>query len=87
MNKKVPFRKCIACQNRFDKKELLRIVKTNEDDIFIDETSKANGRGAYICKTLNCFEKSIKTGALNRAFKTQIDKNVIKKLEEKISEL
>ena len=67
--KKVPQRKCIACQERDFKKGLMRIVKNKESQIFLDPTGKANGRGAYICKDAECLKKAIKSKALNRAFK------------------
>ena len=74
--KKVPQRKCIACQDRDNKKELIRIVKNKEGEIFIDLTGKANGRGAYICKDCEC----IKSKALNRAFKMEVPDEVYEKL-------
>ena len=57
--KKIPQRKCIACQERDSKKGLTRIVKTKEGEIFLDPTGKANGRGAYICKDVECMKKAI----------------------------
>ena len=78
--KKVPQRKCIACQDRDNKKELIRIVKNKEGEIFIDLTGKANGRGAYICKDSECLKKSIKGKALNRAFKMEVPNEVYEKL-------
>lgn len=78
--KKVPQRKCIACQDRDNKKELIRIVKNKEGQIFIDLTGKANGRGAYICKDSECLKKAIKSKALNRAFKTEVPNEVYEKL-------
>lgn len=58
--KKVPQRKCIACQDRDNKKELVRIVKNKEGHIFLDKTGKANGRGAYICNCSECLKKLLK---------------------------
>ena len=78
--KKVPQRKCIACQDRDNKKELIRIVKNKEGQIFIDLTGKANGRGAYICKDSECLKKAIKSKALNRAFKMEVPNEVYEKL-------
>lgn len=84
--KKVPQRKCIACQERDSKKGLMRIVKNKEGQIFLDETGKANGRGAYICKSSECLKKAIKSKALNRAFKTEVPdevyENLLKELEK-----
>lgn len=78
--KKVPQRKCIVCQDRDSKKELMRIVKNKEGEIFIDLTKKANGRGAYICQSVECLEKAIKTKALNRAFKVEVSDEVYENL-------
>ena len=78
--KKVPQRKCIACQERDSKKGLIRIVKNKEGEIFIDLTGKANGRGAYICKDCKCLKKAIKSKALNRAFKMEVPDEVYEKL-------
>ena len=78
--KKVPQRKCIASQDRDNKKELIRIVKNKEGEIFIDLTGKANGRGAYICKDSECLKKAIKSKALNRAFKMEVPDEVYEKL-------
>lgn len=78
--KKVPQRKCIACQDRESKKELIRIVKNKDGEIFLDPSGKANGRGAYICKSSECLKKAIKTKALNRAFKIEVSNEVYEKL-------
>jgi predicted RNA-binding protein YlxR (DUF448 family) len=78
--KKIPQRKCISCQDRDSKRELLRIVKNKEGEIFVDKTMKANGRGAYICKCEECIKKAIKSKALNRAFKTEVPAEVYEKL-------
>lgn len=74
--KKIPQRKCIACQERDAKKGLIRIVKTKEEQIFLDPTSKANGRGAYICKDIECLKKAIKSKALNKAFKMEVKDDI-----------
>ena len=78
--KKIPQRKCIACNERSDKKALIRIVRNKDGEIFFDPTLKANGRGAYICKEMACLEKAIKTKALNRAFKTEINQKAIEEI-------
>ena len=74
--KKIPQRKCIACQERGDKKSLIRIVKNKENEIFLDSTGKANGRGAYVCANEECLTKAIKSKALNRAFKMNVEDEV-----------
>lgn len=85
--KKIPQRKCIACQEKSDKKALIRIVKNKENEIFFDPTSKANGRGAYICKEMACLEKAIKSKALNRAFKTEISPEVYENLKTELKKI
>lgn len=83
MPKTIPLRMCIACRTMQPKNNLVRIVKNNENEIFIDKTLKANGRGAYICNSKLCFEKCIKTKALNRAFKCEIPASVLEDLKQK----
>lgn len=85
--KKIPQRKCIACGERSDKKALIRIVKNKENEIFFDPTSKANGRGAYICKDMACLEKAIKSKGLNRAFKMEISGEVYESLKTELKKL
>jgi len=65
-----------------DKRELIRVVKSPEGEIFIDPTGKKNGRGAYLCKDLACFEKARKSKSLNREFKTEIPADIFEQLEE-----
>ena len=78
--KKIPQRKCIVCQDRDSKKELMRIVKNKEGEIFLDPSGRASARGAYICKDSECLKKAIKTKALNRAFKVEVSDEVYEKL-------
>lgn len=56
-NKKIPMRKCVGCQEMKEKKSLIRVVKTAEGDIILDDTGKKTA-GAYICKSLECFKKA-----------------------------
>ena len=80
-----PLRMCIVCRNMKTKPELMRVVKNKDGEVFIDETFKANGRGAYICKNEECIKKCIKTKTLNKAFKCQIEDALYNKiLEENI---
>lgn len=78
--KKIPQRKCIACQERDSKKGLIRIVRNKEEQIFLDPSGKANGRGAYICKDAECLKKAIKTKALNKSFKIEVPNEVYENL-------
>lgn len=83
MNKKSkPIRTCIACRQEFEKGDLLRIVRTPEGDFIVDRTGKANGRGAYICKSEECAKKLKKNRLLNRAFGTSISDEIYQAVEE-----
>lgn len=81
LNKKQPTRTCIACRKQNDKNNLIRIVK-NGEEIKLDVSGKLNGRGAYICNSLDCIEKCIKSKAINRTFKTNVGPEVYSKLKE-----
>ena len=75
---------CIVCRSQSDKKELLRIVKNKEGEIFVDDSGKANGRGAYVCKEKDCYAKLCKQKGLNRAFKCNVPAEVYEKIGEEI---
>ncbi|MBQ4517653.1 MAG: YlxR family protein [Clostridia bacterium] len=78
-----PVRECICCGNKFPKNSLFRIVK-NDSGIFFDESGKADGRGAYICKSAACHEKLVKQKRLNRAFKGPVEESVYRSLIEQL---
>ena len=78
--KNIPKRTCIGCNEVKDKKELIRIVKNKEGEIFVDKTGKANGRGAYLCDNIECLEKAIKTKKLERTFEVAIDSKLYEDL-------
>ena len=80
--KKIPMRRCIACHEMKPKKEMLRIVKPKEGDVFIDFTGKAAGRGAYICNSPDCVKKLRKGRLLNKTFAAQIPEEVYARIEE-----
>lgn len=84
--KKIPIRKCIACGEQKPKKELIRVVKSKEDEVSVDFTGKANGRGAYICPTIDCFQLAIKKNAFNRALESKIDDSVFEALKERLKD-
>lgn len=85
-NKKVPLRKCLGCEERFPKKELIRVVKNKDEKIFLDKTGKANGRGAYICDRVECFEKAYKNKKLEKTFKAQIPEEIYINLKNELKE-
>ena len=82
MSKKIPLRQCIGCNEMKAKKEMLRILKTTEEEVVLDTTGKLNGRGAYLCKNVECLKKAVKNKGIERSFKMPIDKTVYEKLEK-----
>ena len=78
--KSIPQRTCIGCNSKKDKNELIRIVKNKDGKISIDRTGKAQGRGAYICDSIECLEKAIKSKRLERTFETKISEDVYENL-------
>ena len=78
--KKIPQRTCLGCGEAKPKKELIRIVKQNDGNIFIDKTGKANGRGAYICNNVDCLEKAIKSKRLDKSFELEISNEIYESL-------
>lgn len=79
--RKIPLRKCIVTKEMKDKKELIRIVRNKEGDIFVDETGKQNGRGAYLSFDLEVIQKAKETKALDRAFNQPVDQAIYDELE------
>ena len=80
MLKKIPMRRCLGCMESKPKKELIRIVKSQDGIISIDKTGKLNGRGAYFCDNKDCLDKLIKSGRLNKEFEMQISNETYEKL-------
>lgn len=85
--KKVPMRTCIGCRQAKNKKELIRVVKNKEGQVFVDLTGRQNGRGAYICANKDCLEKAIKTKSLEKTLKTAIDEEIITQLRSQLGEV
>lgn len=84
MAKKLPLRMCTGCGEMKSKKEMIRVLKTPEDKIIIDSTGKMNGRGAYICCTVACLQRAIKTKGLERSLKVSIPKELVETLEKEM---
>ena len=85
--KKIPRRKCVGCQEMKSKKEMLRILKTAENEFVLDATGRKNGRGAYLCFSKECLEKARKNKGLERSFKQTIPKEVYENLEKELENL
>ena len=86
VNKKIPQRQCVGCGENKDKKNLIRVLKTGENEFILDDTGKKNGRGAYICKNVACMEKAVKTKGLDRSFKMAIPLSVYDQLMEEMKQ-
>lgn len=82
MAKKIPMRQCIGCGEMKSKKEMIRVLKTPEEEILLDATGKKNGRGAYLCREKECLVKARKNKGLERSFKMKIPNEVYDNLEK-----
>lgn len=76
---------CTGCGEMFDKRTLVRVVKSPDGEVSLDLTGKKSGRGAYVCKNLECLKKARKKRAFERAFSMQIEDSVYEIMEEEIS--
>ncbi len=85
--RKIPLRKCVACQHMLAKKELIRIVKTPENEVMIDLKGKRSGRGAYLCGKLSCFKLAKKSKALDRALKQSVSIEIYDQLERDFTQV
>lgn len=78
--RKIPLRKCVACQQMMPKKSLIRIVRSPEGEVSIDLTGKKSGRGSYLCGQAACFKLAHKNRALDRALKAPVGPEVYEQL-------
>lgn len=84
--KKVPLRMCNGCMEMKPKKEMIRVVKNSEGEVSIDLTGKKPGRGAYICKNKDCFEKAFKSKRLNKNLETTLSEEIYNALKDEIKD-
>ncbi len=82
--KKIPLRKCTGCGEMKPKKELVRVVKTPDDEVLMDLTGRVNGRGAYICPDAQCLKIARKSKRIERSFQMQIPDEIYDKMEEEL---
>lgn len=80
--KKIPLRMCLSCRELKEKRDMLRVVKNAEGKIFIDFSSKASGRGAYICNNPDCVKKLKKQRILNKVFSCAVEDEIYTAIEE-----
>ena len=85
--KKIPLRRCVVTKEQLPKVDLLRIVKNKENEIFVDLTGKANGRGAYIKKDVNVLKTAKDKKILERALESQISEEVYEEIEKVITNI
>ncbi|MCC8023617.1 MAG: YlxR family protein [Clostridiales bacterium] len=83
--KRVPLRMCAGCGERFDKRALIRVVKSPDGEVSLDLTGKKAGRGAYVCRSLDCLKKARKARRFERAFSQQISDEVYDRMEEELA--
>ena len=84
MPKKIPMRQCTGCREMKPKRELIRVVKSPENEISLDFKGKAQGRGAYVCKNQECLKKAIKSKALERSLEIPIPDEIYALLREQM---
>ena len=87
MAKKIPLRQCVGCGEMKGKRDMLRILRTAENEICLDATGKKNGRGAYICRSRDCLVRARKNKGLERSFKMSIPNEVYDTLEREVENL
>ena len=85
--KKVPLRQCVGCGEMKSKKEMIRILKTEEEGFVLDSTGKKNGRGAYICRNAECLKAARKSKGLDRSFNMAVSDEVYESLTKEIEAL
>ena len=79
--KKVPIRKCLATKKSYPKEELFRVVKTPNNEVLLDISGKANGRGAYIHKSIEAIDVAIKSHCLDRALEAKVNEEIYERMK------
>ena len=82
--KKIPMRSCVVTKEKYPKMELIRIVRTPDQEVIVDLTGKANGKGAYIKKDLEVLERARKSKILNRALEVEVKDEIFEELKRLI---
>ncbi|MBQ2877265.1 MAG: YlxR family protein [Clostridia bacterium] len=83
--KKIPTRRCVGCGEHLPKSSLIRVLRTPEGEIVLDLVGKRSGRGAYLCKSVACFKKAVKSKRLESSLECKIPDEVYIKLEEELA--
>lgn len=82
--KKIPIRSCVITREKLPKQELIRVVRTPEGNVIVDQTGKANGRGAYLKKDITVFEKAQTSKILNRILEIEVPESIFEELRKMI---
>lgn len=85
--KKIPMRQCTGCREMKNKRDMIRVIRSSDGAISIDATGRKNGRGAYICRNMECFRLAVKNRGLERSLKTEIPASVYEMLEKEMAAL
>lgn len=85
--KKIPLRKCTGCQEMKSKKDMMRILRTPEGEIVLDTTGRKNGRGAYVCRCMSCFEAAVRNRGLERSLKMKVPEETYESLKKEIESI
>ena len=84
---KTPLRKCTGCGEMKNKQEMFRVLKPPEDEIILDATGRKNGRGAYVCPSVDCLTKAVKSRGLERSLKVPVPDEVYEQLKKEMENL
>ena len=84
--KRIPQRMCVGCQKMRPKRELIRVVRTPEEEILIDKTGKKSGRGVYVCPQSECLSLALKRKALDKGLKMSIPREIVESLELRLAD-
>lgn len=82
--RKIPMRMCVGCQEMFEKRSLIRLVRTPEGDILFDSTGKKSGRGVYLCKKQACLSAATKGKRIQKAFQCEVPASIFQRLSEEL---
>jgi predicted RNA-binding protein YlxR (DUF448 family) len=82
-----PERMCVGCREMKEKRSLIRVVKTPEGEIKIDSSGKMSGRGAYVCKDVQCLQKAIKSKGLEKSLKVSINDDIKDQLTAMLADI
>lgn len=83
--KKIPMRMCLGCSEMKNKREMIRVVKSPDGEVSLDFTGKKSGRGAYICRSSECFEKARRARRFEKSLSCRIDDSVYEGMKNELA--